>query len=115
LGRRSVAVLGVGGVGHLGIQFITKMGYKTIAIARGKDQEELAKKFGAKHYINSQSQSPIEEIVKIGKEDEGTKVILATVTNAKALVSVLGGLSVNSKLIVKGAPNEPRSFLYSHC
>lgn len=79
------------------------MGYKTIAIARGKDQEELAKKLGAKHYIDSQSQSPIEGIVNIGKEDCSTKVILATVTNAKAMVSVIGGLSVNSKLIIKGA------------
>ena len=86
------------------------MGYKTIAIARGKDQEELAKKLGAKHYIDSQSQSPIEGIVNIGKEDCGTKVILATVTNAKAMVSVIGGLSVNNKLIIKGAPNEPRGF-----
>jgi D-arabinose 1-dehydrogenase-like Zn-dependent alcohol dehydrogenase len=102
-----VAVLGVGGVGHLGIQFATKMGFKTIAIARGKDKEELAKKLGAKHYIDSQSQNPAEEIVKIGREEGGAKVILATVTNAKAMTSVIGGLGVNGKLIIIGAPNEP--------
>jgi D-arabinose 1-dehydrogenase-like Zn-dependent alcohol dehydrogenase len=83
------------------------MGYKTIAIARGKDKEELTKELGAKHYIDSQSQSPVEEIVKIGKEEEGAKVILATVTNAKAMFSFIGGLSVNGKLIIIGAPNEP--------
>jgi D-arabinose 1-dehydrogenase-like Zn-dependent alcohol dehydrogenase len=102
-----VAVLGVGGVGHLGIQFATKMGFKTIAIARGKDKEELAKKLGAKHYIDSHSQNPAEEIVKIGKEDGGAKVILATVTNANAMTSVIGGLGANGKLIIIGAPNEP--------
>ena len=83
------------------------MGFKTIAIARGKDKEELAKKLGANHHIDSQSKSPIEEIVKIWKEDGGAKVILATVTNAKAMASVIGGLSVNGKLIIIGAPNEP--------
>jgi D-arabinose 1-dehydrogenase-like Zn-dependent alcohol dehydrogenase len=98
-----VAVLGVGGVGHLGIQFASKMGLKTIAIARGKDKEELAKKLGAKHYIDSQSQNAAEELVKLG----GAKVILATVTNGKAMSAVLGGLGVNGKLIVIGAANEP--------
>jgi D-arabinose 1-dehydrogenase-like Zn-dependent alcohol dehydrogenase len=102
-----IEVLGVGGVGHLGIQFATKMGFKTIAIARGKDKEELAKKVGANHYIDSQSQSPVEEIVKKGKEDGGAKVILATATNAKAMASVIGGLSINGKLIIIGTPNEP--------
>ena len=83
------------------------MGFKTIAIARGKDKEELAKKLGAKHYIDSQSQNPAEELVKIGKEGGGAKVILATVTKAKAMTSVRGGLGVNGKLIIIGAPNEP--------
>jgi D-arabinose 1-dehydrogenase-like Zn-dependent alcohol dehydrogenase len=99
-----VAVLGVGGVGHLGIQFASKMGLETVAIARGKDKEELAMKLGAKHYIDSQSQNAAEELVKLGG---GAKVILATVTSGKAMSAVLGGLAVNGKLIVIGAPSEP--------
>ena len=98
-----VAILGVGGVGHLGIQFASKMGLNTVAIARGKDKEEMAKKLGAKHYIDSQSQNAAEELVKLG----GAKVILATVTNGKAMSAVLGGLGINGKLIVIGAANEP--------
>lgn len=98
-----VAVLGIGGVGHLGIQFASKMGLETVAIARGKDKEELAMKLGAKHYIDSQSQNAAEELVKLG----GAKVILATVTSGKAMSAVLGGLAVNGKLIVIGAPSEP--------
>ena len=98
-----VAILGVGGLGHLGIQFADKMGFKTIAIARGKDKEELAMKLGAKHYIDSQSQNAAGELEKIG----GAKVVLATVTNAKAMSSVLGGLGANGKLIVIGAANDP--------
>jgi D-arabinose 1-dehydrogenase-like Zn-dependent alcohol dehydrogenase len=98
-----VAILGVGGLGHLGIQFAAKMGFNTIAIARGKDKEELAMKLGAKHYIDSQSQNAAEELAKMG----GAKIILATVTNAKAMSSVLGGLGINGKLIIIGAANEP--------
>jgi D-arabinose 1-dehydrogenase-like Zn-dependent alcohol dehydrogenase len=98
-----VAILGVGGLGHLGIQFAAKMGFKTIAIARGKDKEELAMKLGASQYIDSQSQNAAQELAKMG----GAKVILATVTNGKAMSSVLGGLDVNGKLIVIGAANEP--------
>jgi D-arabinose 1-dehydrogenase-like Zn-dependent alcohol dehydrogenase len=100
-----VAVLGIGGVGHLGIQFASKMGLETVAIARGKDKEELAMKLGAKHYIDSQSQNAAEELVKLG--GGGAKVILATVTSGKAMSAVLGGLAVNGKLIVIGAPSEP--------
>ena len=80
------------------------MGLETVAIARGKDKEELAMKLGAKHYIDSQSQNAAEELVKLGG---GAKVILATVTSAKAMSAVLGGLAVNGKLIVIGAPSEP--------
>ena len=98
-----VAILGVGGVGHLGIQFASKMGLNTVAIARGKDKEEMAKKLGAKHYIDSQSQNAAEELVKLG----GAKVLLATVTNGKAMSAVLGGLGINGKLIVIGAASEP--------
>ena len=80
-----VAVLGVGGLGHLGIQFSAKMGFKTVAIARGKDKELLTRKLGASHYIDSQAQDAAAELVKLG----GSKVILATVTSGKAMSAVL--------------------------
>jgi D-arabinose 1-dehydrogenase-like Zn-dependent alcohol dehydrogenase len=98
-----VAILGIGGLGHLGIQFAAKMGFRTIAIARGKDKEEMVTKLGARHYIDSQSQNVVEELVKLG----GAKVILATLPSGKAMSAVLGGLSVNGKLIVIGASDEP--------
>jgi D-arabinose 1-dehydrogenase-like Zn-dependent alcohol dehydrogenase len=98
-----VAVLGVGGLGHLGVQFAAKMGFKTIAIARGKDKEPLAKKLGAWHYIDSQRQDPAAELVKVG----GAKAVLATVTSGKAMSAVLGGLGVNGKLVMVGVPDEP--------
>jgi D-arabinose 1-dehydrogenase-like Zn-dependent alcohol dehydrogenase len=98
-----VAVLGIGGLGHLGIQFAAKMGFKTIAIARGKDKEEMARKLGAIHYLDSQSQNVVEELAKM----EGAKVILGTVPNAKAMSAVLGGLSANGKLMIIGASDEP--------
>src|SRR4051812_4652080 len=113
-----VAILGIGGLGHLGIQFSSKMGFKTIAIGRGKDKEEMAKKLGAMHYIDSITQNIAEDLLKYGGAGSssignngigigGAKVILATVPSAKAMSSVLGGLAVNGKLIVIGASNEP--------
>jgi D-arabinose 1-dehydrogenase-like Zn-dependent alcohol dehydrogenase len=98
-----VAVLGIGGLGHLGIQFAAKMGFKTVAIARGRDKEALARKLGAHHYIDSQSQNAAADLAKMG----GAKVILATVTSGKAMSAVLGGLGVNGKLIILGAAHEP--------
>ena len=78
------------------------MGFKTIAIGRGKDKEDMVRKLGAIHYIDSQSQNAAEELAKMG----GAKVILATVPSGKAMSAVLGGLSVNGKLIVIGAGDE---------
>jgi D-arabinose 1-dehydrogenase-like Zn-dependent alcohol dehydrogenase len=98
-----VAVLGVGGLGHLGVQFANKMGFRTVAIARGADKGPLAKQLGAHVYIDSTSQNPAEELTKLG----GAKVILATVTDAKTMTSVLGGLGVDGKLVVVGASGEP--------
>ncbi len=97
-----VAVLGIGGLGHLGIQYAVKMGFRTVGIARGKDKEPLAKKLGARHYIDSQGQDPAAELMKLG----GAKVVLATVTNAKAMGAVLGGLGIGGKLIILGAAAE---------
>ncbi len=94
-----VAVLGLGGLGHLGVQFAAKMGFRTIGIARGKDKEPLARQLGAHHYIDSQAHNPAKELLKFG----GAKVILATVTNADAMSAVEGGLSVNGTLMLIGA------------
>ncbi|HEY1661484.1 MAG TPA: alcohol dehydrogenase [Verrucomicrobiae bacterium] len=94
-----VAVLGLGGLGHLGVQYAVKMGFKTVGIARGQDKAPLAKKLGAHHYIDSQSQDPAAELQKLG----GAKVILATVTNGDAMSAVVGGLGLNGTLLVIGA------------
>jgi D-arabinose 1-dehydrogenase-like Zn-dependent alcohol dehydrogenase len=99
----AVAILGIGGLGHLAIQFAAKMGFKTIAIARGKDKEEMARKLGAMYYVDSQSHNAAEELAKMG----GAKVILGTVPSAKAMNAVLAGLSPNGKLMIIGASDEP--------
>jgi D-arabinose 1-dehydrogenase-like Zn-dependent alcohol dehydrogenase len=98
-----VAVLGLGGLGHLGVQYAVKMGFKAVAIARGADKADLAKKLGARLYIDSTTQDPAEELKKLG----GAKVILATVTSGKAMTSVLGGLAQSGKLVVLGAADTP--------
>ncbi|HEY8150988.1 MAG TPA: alcohol dehydrogenase [Vicinamibacteria bacterium] len=98
-----VAVLGIGGLGHLGVQFAAKAGYRTVAIARGKDKEPLARRLGAHHYIDSQSQDPAAELMRLG----GARVILATVTSGKAMTATIGGLGVDGKLIVLGAADVP--------
>jgi D-arabinose 1-dehydrogenase-like Zn-dependent alcohol dehydrogenase len=98
-----VAVLGVGGLGHLGVQFAAKMGFKTVAIARGADKGPLAQKLGAHFYIDSTTQNAAEELSKLG----GAKVILATVTDAKSMSSVIAGLGIDGKLLVVGASGEP--------
>ncbi len=95
-----VAVLGLGGLGHLGVQFAAKMGFKTVAIARGGDKEALAKQLGAQHYIDSQAQNPAAELTKLG----GAAIILATVTNGEAMSATIGGLGNDGKLMVLGAP-----------
>src|SRR5213082_352108 len=99
-----VAVLGIGGLGHLGVQFAAKMGFKTVATARGHAKAPLAKKLGAIHYIDSREKNPAAELNKFG----GAKVIIATVTNAEAMTAVLGGLAANGVLVVIGATG-PRS------
>jgi D-arabinose 1-dehydrogenase-like Zn-dependent alcohol dehydrogenase len=99
----TVAVLGVGGLGHLAVQFAAKMGFRTVAIARGRDKEALAAKLGAGRYIDSREQDVVAELVKLG----GARVIVATVTSGKAMGDVVGGLGVNGKLIVLGVPGDP--------
>jgi D-arabinose 1-dehydrogenase-like Zn-dependent alcohol dehydrogenase len=97
-----VAVLGIGGLGHLGVQFASRMGHETVAIARGKDKEPLARKLGAHHYIDSEAQDPAKELAARG----GAKVVLATVTSAPAMTAVLGGLAVDGTFVVLGAAHE---------
>jgi D-arabinose 1-dehydrogenase-like Zn-dependent alcohol dehydrogenase len=98
-----VAVLGVGGLGHLAIQFAKRMGFKTVAIARGADKGPLAKQLGAHRYIDSTQENAADELTKLG----GAKVILATVTDAKTMSAAIGGLGVDGKLVVVGASGEP--------
>jgi D-arabinose 1-dehydrogenase-like Zn-dependent alcohol dehydrogenase len=97
-----VAILGIGGLGHLGVQFAAKMGFRTVAIARRADKAPLARQLGAAHYIDSQSQNPAEELTKLG----GAAVIAATVTSAKAMADVLPGLAIGGKMIILGAPHD---------
>jgi D-arabinose 1-dehydrogenase-like Zn-dependent alcohol dehydrogenase len=98
-----VAVLGLGGLGHLGVQYAAKMGFRTVAIALGKDKEAFAKKLGAAHYIDSGERDAAAELAKLG----GAQVVLATVPSAKAMAATIGGLSPHGKLLVLGAPAEP--------
>jgi D-arabinose 1-dehydrogenase-like Zn-dependent alcohol dehydrogenase len=93
-----VAVLGLGGLGHLGVQYAARMGFHTVGIARGKDKEPLARKLGAAVYIDSASQDPAAELQKLG----GAKVVLATVTNGEAMSAVQGGLAVNGTMLIIG-------------
>lgn len=99
----TVAVLGVGGLGHLGVQYSARMGFRTVAIARGKDKESLARELGAAHYIDSNASDPAAELTKLG----GAAVVLATVTHGPAMAAVLGGLAPNGRLLVLGAAHEP--------
>jgi len=94
-----VAVVGLGGLGHLGVQYAAKAGYRTVVIARGKDKEALARELGAKYYIDNQTQDPAAELQKLG----GAKVILATVTDGDAMAAVVGGLGARGSLMVIGA------------
>jgi D-arabinose 1-dehydrogenase-like Zn-dependent alcohol dehydrogenase len=94
-----VAILGLGGLGHLGVQYAVKMGFKTVGIARGQDKAPLAHKLGAHLYIDSESQNPAAELQKLG----GAKAILATVTAGEAMSAAQGGLGLNGTMLVIGA------------
>jgi propanol-preferring alcohol dehydrogenase len=102
-GGDTVAIHGVGGLGHLGVQYARRMGFHTIAINRGKDKESLAKELGAHHYIDSSGSNAADELQKLG----GARVILATAPNAKAISEMVGGLGINGTLLVPAAPNDP--------
>ena len=98
-----VAILGIGGLGHLGVQFARKMGFRTVAVARGQDKAALAKELGAHHYVDSRADNVAEALQKLG----GARVILATVTSGKAMSAAVGGLGLNGKMIMVGISEEP--------
>jgi D-arabinose 1-dehydrogenase-like Zn-dependent alcohol dehydrogenase len=98
-----VAVLGTGGLGHLAVQFAAKMGFDTVAIARGADKEPFVRKLGARHYIDSAAEDAAQRLQALG----GARVILATVPSGKAMSALLGGLGPNGKLIVLGVGPDP--------
>ena len=100
-----VAVQGLGGLGHLGVQFACKMGHRTVAIGRGKDKEPLALKLGAGRYLDAGAVNVAEELANLG----GASVILATAPNSKAMSDLIDGLGVGGKLIVVGASADPIS------
>lgn len=98
-----VAIQGIGGLGHLGIQFANKFGFKVAAVGRGPENADLAKKLGASVYIDSKATNAAQELQKVG----GASVILATAPNAKSITELIGGLGVNGKMIVVGGSFEP--------
>jgi D-arabinose 1-dehydrogenase-like Zn-dependent alcohol dehydrogenase len=97
------AILGIGGLGHLAVQYAVKMGFETVAIARGRDKAPLARQLGAHAYIDSAAENPGEALARLG----GAKVILSTVTNGPAISAVLPGLAVGGKLVIVGVTGEP--------
>ena len=98
-----VAIQGIGGLGHLGVQYARRMGFRTVALGRGKDKGPLAEKLGAHQYIDSDVADTVAELQKLG----GARVVLATAPSAKAISAVVGGLGVNGNLLVPAAPSDP--------
>ena len=98
-----VAVSGIGGLGHLAVQYAKKAGYEVAAISRGTDKEQIARQLGAHHYIDREKENPAEVLKALG----GAKVILATAPNAKAISSLMGGLGTNGELIIAAVDDTP--------
>jgi D-arabinose 1-dehydrogenase-like Zn-dependent alcohol dehydrogenase len=98
-----VAVHGIGGLGHLGVQYANAMGFETVAIARGAEKEEFARKLGAHHYVDSQRADSAQALNELG----GARVILATAPSAEAIEPLVGGLGVEGCLMIVAAPFEP--------
>jgi D-arabinose 1-dehydrogenase-like Zn-dependent alcohol dehydrogenase len=99
----TVAILGMGGLGHLGVQFAAKMGFNTVAIARGAEKAKFAHELGARHYIDSSAADVTESLQKLG----GARVILATVTDADAMSAAIGGLGYKGEFVIVGVPAKP--------
>jgi D-arabinose 1-dehydrogenase-like Zn-dependent alcohol dehydrogenase len=98
-----VAVQGLGGLGHLGIQFARRMGFRTVAIARGIEKEKLARELGASSYINAETEDPAAALQRMG----GAKVILATAASSRSMGPLIAGLAPRGRLVVVGASAEP--------
>jgi len=98
-----VAILGIGGLGHLGVQYASKMGYTTVAIARGADKAQFAHDLGAHYYIDNAAQDVSAELQKLG----GARTIIATVTDADTMSASIGGLGHQGKLVILGVPGDP--------
>jgi D-arabinose 1-dehydrogenase-like Zn-dependent alcohol dehydrogenase len=94
-----VAVHGVGGLGHLAVQFAARLGFRTVAVNRGRDKEALARSLGAHDYIDGAASDPAEALQAMG----GARAIIATVTSAEAMQAISGGLGVNGTMMVIGA------------
>jgi len=101
----TVAVQGIGGLGHLGLQYAAKMGFRTVAISRGADKEALARQLGAHEYVDTDVSSAAEGLQKLG----GADLVLATAPNAEAMASTVGGLKSRGKLLIIAAPQGPVS------
>jgi D-arabinose 1-dehydrogenase-like Zn-dependent alcohol dehydrogenase len=100
-----VAVQGIGGLGHLGVQYARQMGFRTFAIGRGRDKEALARKLGATRYLDAASDDPVAELQKAG----GARVILATAPDSKSMSALMNGLGPDGKLMIVGASGDPLS------
>jgi len=98
-----VAVHGLGGLGHLGVQFAAKMGFHTVAVARGAEKAALATSLGAHRYIDSTAEDPAAALTAMG----GARIVLATITDNAAMSAMVGGLGIGGSLMVLGAPFEP--------
>jgi D-arabinose 1-dehydrogenase-like Zn-dependent alcohol dehydrogenase len=98
-----VAVHGIGGLGHLGIQFARWLGFRTVAIGRGKDKEELALRLGAHRYLDSDASDPAKELAQMG----GARVVLATAPSSKAMSALMPGIANGGALLIVGASPEP--------
>jgi D-arabinose 1-dehydrogenase-like Zn-dependent alcohol dehydrogenase len=98
-----VAVQGIGGLGHLGIQYARQMGFRTVAIGRGQDKEALARKLGTHHYIDTNAGDPAAALQKLG----GARIVLATAPDSKSIAALTDGLAKNGKLLIVGAGLDP--------
>jgi D-arabinose 1-dehydrogenase-like Zn-dependent alcohol dehydrogenase len=95
-----VAVQGLGGLGHLGIQFANRFGFRTVAVSRGKDKERLARELGADEYLDTEATDPAQELLRMG----GARVVLATAPSGRLIASIIGGIGMNGQLLVVAAP-----------
>ncbi|HUJ94576.1 MAG TPA: alcohol dehydrogenase [Terriglobales bacterium] len=101
----TVAIQGIGGLGHLGIQYARQMGFRTVAIGRGADKEALAKKLGAHIYLDTDTVNPVEALQKLG----GAQIILATAPDARSISTLVDGVARGGKMLIVGFPNDPFS------